>query len=155
MQAKPGIIDALNTVLTLELTAVNRYFLQAEMMANWGYHRLHEKLRQLSLSEMEDAESLIKHILYLEGVPNVQRLNQVQIGETAVENLTIDLGEEKLVVSTLADLIVHSANVQDFTTRGMFEAMIKEEEEHVDWFETQLETISQIGAENYLTEQLH
>jgi bacterioferritin len=155
MQAKPGIIDALNTVLTLELTAVNRYFLQAEMMANWGYHRLHEKIRQLSLSEMEDAESLIKHILYLEGMPNVQRLNQVQIGESAVENLTLDLAEEKLVVSTLADLIVHSANVQDFTTRGMFEAMIKEEEEHVDWFETQLETISQIGAENYLTEQLH
>ena len=155
MQAKPGVIDALNTMLMLELTAVNRYFLQAEMMANWGYERLHAKIRALSLSEMEDAEALIKHILYLEGIPNVQRLNQVQIGETPVENLTLDVAEEKLVVSTLAELIAHCASVQDFTTRGMLEAMIKEEEEHVDWFETQLETIRQIGAENYLTEQLH
>jgi bacterioferritin len=108
----------------------------------------------LARGEMDDAQSLIRHILYLEGIPNMQRLNTVNVGENVLENLQVDLEGEKFAVSTLAQAIAHCAEVGDYTTRGMLEAMIRDEEEHVDWFETQLETIRQIGIENYLTEQV-
>jgi bacterioferritin len=155
MQAKEGVLDWLQNILTMELTAVNRYFVQAEMCQNWGYERLYERLRSISLSEMQDAQRLIRHILYLEGIPNVQRLNQVALGESVLEDLQIDLAAEKEIVNSLAEAIAHCATVSDFTTRGMLEEMIRDEETHVDWFETQLETVRQIGIDNYLTEQLH
>ena len=155
MQAREGVLDFLNRHLTVELTAINQYFLQAEMARNWGFERIYEKFRELSMEEMKDAEVLVGHILFLEGLPNMQRLNQVQIGETIEECFQIDLATEMTAVSGLTEAITHCTNVQDYKTRAMLEEMISEEQGHVDWFETQLEAIRRIGIENYLTEQLH
>jgi bacterioferritin len=154
MQAKPGVVDRLNNHLTLELTAVNTYFLQSEMMKNWGYERLGEKLRAISMEEMKDVEELIQHILYLEGLPNVQRLNDVPVGENVLECLQADLELEKAAVAGLTAAIAHCTSVEDFTTRAKFEEMIASEEEHVDYFETQLETIDQVGLHLYLSQQI-
>ncbi len=154
MQAKEGVIERLNAVLTNELTAVNQYFLQAEMCRNWGLHGLHEKLREFSMMEMKDAQELIQHILYLEGLPNLQRLGPVRIGENALEHLQIDLEYERATVDPLLrEAITHCAQVGDYTTRKMFEEMIEDEEQQVDWLETQMELVTQIGLQNYLTEQ--
>ncbi|MBI3973485.1 MAG: bacterioferritin [Chloroflexi bacterium] len=155
MKAKEGVLDLLNGMLTIELTAINQYFVQAEMCANWGYERLAKKLRNQSIDEMKDAERLIKHILYLEGVPNMQRLGTVRVGENVEEHFRIDLDTERDAVNYLAGAIAHCANAGDYTTRAIFEEMIQEEEAHVDWFETQLETIRQIGLERYLAQQIH
>ena len=154
MQAKPGVIERLNTILTIELTAINQYFVQAEMCRNWGYERLYEKFRNSSMEEMKDTPAIISHILYLEGVPNMQRLNQVRVGENVLEHLQLDLQLEMEVVEALGEAITHCTNVGDYTTRGMFETMIASEEEHVDWIENQLEAINQIGIELYLSQQL-
>ncbi len=155
MQAREGVLDFLNRHLTVEITAINQYFLQAEMARNWGFERIYEKFRELSMEEMKDAEVLVGHILFLEGLPNMQRLNQVQVGETIEECFTIDLATEMSAVALLTEAITHCTNVADYKTRAMLEEMIAEEEGHVDWFETQLEAIQRIGIENYLTEQLH
>ncbi len=155
MQAKPGVIDRLNTILTIELTAINQYFVQAEMCRNWGYERLYQRLKHSSMEEMKDTPDIIAHILYLEGVPNMQRLNQVRVGETVLENLQLDLQLEKEVVEALREAITHCQSVGDYTTRKMFEDMIAGEEEHVDWLENQLEAVNQIGIELYLSQQLH
>jgi bacterioferritin len=155
LRAKDGVITFLNTILTNELTAINQYFIHAEMCENWGYHRLYEKLRELSLSEMRDAEELIEHILYLEGTPNLQRLGQVRVGETPLEQLQLILQAEQEAIGALTEAITHCAQVGDFTTRHKLEAMVTDEDSHVDWLETQLETIRQIGIENYLSQQLH
>jgi bacterioferritin len=155
MQAKPGVIDILNTVLSIELTAVNQYFVQAEMCRNWGFDHLYEKFRASSMEEMQDAQALVRHILFLDGVPNMQRLNQVRVGENVLEDLNADLELELNAVQTLAGGIAHCAEVQDFATRLMLEQMQASEQEQVDWLETQLEVIRQIGIENYLTQQLH
>ena len=154
MQAKPGVLDFLNQILTIELTVINQYFLQAEMCRNWGYEGLYKKIMALARGEMDDAQGLIRHILYLEGIPNMQRLNTVNVGENVLENMQIDLEGEKFAVSTLVEAIGHCAEVGDFTTRGMLEQMIRDEEEHVDWFETQLETIRQLGIEHFLAHHI-
>ena len=155
MKAKDGVIDHLNNLLTIELTAINQYFVQAEMCKNWGFDRLYKRFRDVSLEEMEDAQHLIQHILYLEGVPNLQRLNQVMVGETVMEDLELDLQAEMNAVSALVDAISHCEQVQDYTTRGILQEMIRSEEEHVDWLETQLETIGIIGIDLWLNQQLH
>src|SRR3712207_3662629 len=103
MQAKDGVVDRLNRHLTVELTAINQYFLQAEMCRNWGYERLYKKLRALSLEEMEDAEKLVARILYLDGLPNMQRLGEVRIGETVEELLRLDLQTEREAVDGLRE----------------------------------------------------
>ena len=154
MQAKPGVIDRLNTILTIELTAINQYFVQSEICRNWGYDRLAEKFRHSSMSEMKDAPGIIAHILYLEGVPNMQRLNQVRVGETVLEHLQLDLQLEIEAVEALREAITHCQSVGDYTTRKMFEDMIADEETHIDWIENQLEAINQIGLELYLSQQL-
>jgi bacterioferritin len=154
VQARPGVIDRLNTILTIELTAINQYFVQAEMCKNWGYERLYEKFHHSSLAEMKDTPGIIAHILYLEGVPNMQRLNQVRVGETVLENLNLDLQLEQEAVEALREAITHCQSVGDYTTRRMFEEMIASEEEHIDWIENQLEAIRQIGIELYLSQQL-
>ena len=155
MKAKEGVVDHLNNILTIELTAINQYFVQAEMCKNWGFNRLYQKFRSISMEEMEDAQHLIEHILYLEGVPNVQRLNQVMIGESVPEDLEVDLQSELAAVEALRAAITHCAQMEDYTTRGMFEEMVRSEEEHVDWLETQIETIKIIGLEFYLNQQIH
>jgi bacterioferritin len=154
MKAKEGVLDRLNTILTNDLTAINQYFLQAEMIDNWGYDRLHHKIYEISIDEMKDAKRIIQHILYLEGLPNMQRLGPVRAGETALEHLQLDLELEQQNVTTLTEAIAHCAQVGDFTTRGILEDMVREEEEHIDWLETQLETARQIGTENYLAQQI-
>jgi bacterioferritin len=155
VQAKPGVVDFLNRHLTVELTAINSYFLQSAMAKNWGFERLASKFRELSMAEMKDSEELIDHILYLEGLPNLQRLNELAIGENILECLQVDLEAEKAAVALLGEAIAHCEQVGDYTTRDILTEMIRDEEEHVDWFETQLQTIEQVGLQLYLSQQLH
>jgi bacterioferritin len=154
MQAKPGVVERLNAILTIELTAINQYFVQAEICKSWGYERLYEKFRDSSIAEMKDTQHVISHILYLEGIPNMQRMNQVMIGETVAEHLQLNLDLERQAVETLREGINHCTEVQDYTTRKLFEEMIADEEGHIDWIENQLETIRQIGLELYLSQQI-
>ena len=155
MQAKPGVIERLNSILTIELTAVNQYFVQAEMCRNWGYEELYEKLRDLSLGEMKDAQEMVRYILFLEGVPNLQRLNDVRVGESVPEDFRLDLESELNIIEVLNEAIAHCTQAGDFATRGMLEMMTRDEQAHVDWLETQIEAIRQVGLENYLAQQLH
>lgn len=154
MKAKEGIVELLNKVLTVDLTAINQYFVHAKMCENWGYERLHHKVRERSIDEMKDAEALIEHILYLEGVPNMQRMGTVHVGETVPEQLKLDLKAEQEMLKVLSDGVGHCTKVGDYTTRHMLEDMAKDVDEHIDWIETQLETIQQVGVENYLSEQI-
>lgn len=154
MKAKEGVLDLLNKILTNELTAINQYFIHAEMAENWGFERRYHKIRSFSIDEMKDAEKTIKHILYLEGVPNMQKLGTVRVGETVPEQLGLDLKQEQEAVKLFTEAITHCAKVGDYTTRHLLEDMVKDEESHIDRLETQLETIKQVGVENYLSEQI-
>ena len=154
MKAKKGVVEYLNKLLTNELTAINQYFLHGEMCENWGYARLYHKIRAESVDEMKHAEELIEHILYLEGVPNVQRLNTINIGQTVLEQLKLDLKLEQGAVTLFNEAIGHCAKVGDNTTRDKLEDMLESEEGHVDFIETQLETIKQVGIQNYLSQQI-
>ncbi|MFO0774377.1 MAG: bacterioferritin [Nitrospiraceae bacterium] len=154
MKAKEGVINLLNKILTADLTAINQYFVHAKMCKNWGYERLSHKVYKRSIDEMKDADKLIEHILYLEGVPNVQRMNTVNIGETVPEQFKLDLKAEHEMLSLLSDGVGHCVKVADYTTRHMLEDMAKDVDAHIDWIETQQETIKQIGLENYLAEQI-
>ena len=154
MKAKEGVVDLLNKILTEELTVINQYFLHAKMCKNWGYERLHHHVQERSFSEMKDAQQMIDHILYLEGLPNMQRLGTVKIGESVPEQLKADLDKEKAMVVLLTEGIQHCMKVGDFTTRHMLEDMVKDEDEHIDWIETQQAIIKQVGLENYLSEQI-
>ena len=155
MQGDDRVIEALNDVLTSELTAINQYFIHAKMSANWGYERRAEHVRQESIDEMKHAEQLIERILYFEGTPNMQRLFPVQVGESVQEQLQLDLNVEYEAIPRLNDAIALCVEVGDNGTRELLEDILVSEEEHVDWLETQLETIRQIGIENYLAQQLH
>jgi bacterioferritin len=154
VKAKEGVIERLNTILTNELTGINQYFIHAEMCRNWGFERLYEKLRAFSIDEMKDAQQIIQHILYLEGVPNLQRLGTVRVGENVPEDVQLDLAQEQEAVNTYNEAIAHCAQVGDYTTRNILEELVRDEETHVDWLETQLETIEQVGLERYLAQQI-
>jgi len=154
MKGKKGVVDLLNKILTEELTVINQYFLHARMCENWGYERLEHKVKERSFGEMKDADKIIRHILYLEGLPNVQKLGRVTIGETVPEQLKLDLQKEKDMVKLLTEGIEHCVKVGDYTTRHMLEEMVTDEEEHIDWIETQQESIKQVGLQNYLSEQM-
>ena len=154
MKAKEGVVDYLNRLLTNELTAINQYFLQAEIVENQGFPRLYKELKRLAIEEMKEAEELIEHILYLEGMPNLQRLGPVNIGENVQEHLEQDLQLEVGQDALLAEAIEHCSRVGDFTTRTILERKIEEEKLHIDWVETELETIGQVGLQNYLTQQI-
>jgi len=154
MEAKPGVVEALNNVLTADLTTVNQYFLSAEMCSNWGYQRLYEKFRELSMAEMKDAQELIRHILFLDGVPNVQRLGTVRVGETADEHLRLGLQQERAVIDALNGGIQLTASAGDYMTRNLLEEMVRGEADHVNWFETQLLAMGQVGLQNYLGHQI-
>ena len=154
MKAKEGVIERLNDILTIELTVINQYFVQAEMCKNWGFERMYNRFHANSIEEMQDAQRLISHILYLEGMPNLQRLNQIMVGESVLEDLELDLQSEQGAVETLRQTIAHSASVGDYATRNILEQMVLSEEGHVDWIETQLEAINAIGIDLYLTQQI-
>lgn len=150
-----AIINALNEILTAELTAINQYFIHAKMCDDWGYQKLHEYVRHESIDEMKHAESLIERILYLNGVPNVQRLGKVNIGETVKEQFELDLAFEYEAVPRLQKAIKLCREQGDEGTRVMLDDILTSEEEHIDWLETQLELIQQIGLEGYLAQQIH
>jgi len=154
MQGSPAVIEILNEVLTAELTAINQYFIHARMCDNWGYDRLAEKLRHESIDEMKDADAVIERILYLEGVPNMQRLGSVGVGETVLEQLHLDADLERSAVERYNRGIALAVAEGDNGTRELFERQLRGEEEHLDWIERQLELIDQVGLENYLSQQI-
>ena len=155
MQGNARVIELLNDVLTAELTAINQYFIHAKMMDNWGYERLAEHTRAESIDEMKHAERLIERILFLEGVPNLQRLFPVKVGETVPEQLRLDLDVEYTSIKRLNDGIAVAVEVGDNASRVLLETILVGEEDHADWLETQLEAMRQLGEQNYLAQQLH
>lgn len=154
MKAKNGVLEMLNDILTSELTKVNQYFIHAEMCRNWGYERLYKKIRAESIREMKHAEEIVERILYLDGVPNMQRLGDVNVGETVPEQFQLDLRKEYDSTAVLNGAIATCASIGDNNTRHMLEELLEEAEEQIDWIETQVETIRQVGLENYLAEQI-
>ena len=154
MHGDPRVIEALNDVLTAELTAINQYFIHAKMSSNWGYRRRGAHVRDESIDEMRHAERIIDRILYFDGTPNMQRLFPVRVGETVAEQLELDLAVEHEAVPRLNRGIELCVEVGDNGTRELMADILVSEEEHVDWLETQLETIRQIGLELYLSQQL-
>ena len=154
MKGDKQIISLLNDVLTAELTAVNQYFLHARLCHHWGYGRLYERVRKESIEEMKHADQLIERILYLEALPNLQRYGKVNVGQTVPEQFQLDLLVEYDAVKRLNEAIEACRAAGDNGTRDLLERILREEEQHVDWLETQQETIKQIGVERYLSEQL-
>ena len=154
MQGHADVIELLNEVLTAELTAVNQYFLDAKMCDNWGYERLGKKFRDESIDEMKDADALIERILYLEGMPNLQRLSALHVGETPAEKLTAALELERDAIERLNRGIARSVAVGDNGTRELLADVLKGEEEHADWLEAQLTLIEQVGEPHYLAQQI-
>ena len=154
MKGDPKVIDALNDLLTLELTVVNQYFVHSKMCANWGYKRLADRFRQDAMDEMKDAEEIIDRILYYEGVPNVQRIGTVALGETPQEQLQLALDAERGAVDLLTQSLKVADKAGDEGTREFLAPKIADEEAHIDWFESQLQLIEQVGLENYLAAQI-
>ena len=154
MKVAANIVPLLNDVLTAELTAVNQYFLHARLCGHWGFKRLCEKIRHESIEEMKHADKLIERILFLEGLPNLQRLGKINVGQTVPEQLGLDLAVEYEAIKRLNDAIEACRAAGDNGTRELLEHMLREEEEHADWIETQQEAIKLVGLERYLAEQL-
>jgi len=154
MQGDRDVIDLLNEVLTAELTSVNQYFADAKMCANWGYERLADKFREESIGEMKDADSLIERILYLEGMPNLQRLGSVRIGETVPEKLALALDLERSAIDRLNAGIASCVAAGDNGSRELLDDILEGEEAHADWIETQLELLRQVGEQHYLSQQI-
>jgi len=148
------VINALNEILTNELTAINQYFIHARMCENWGYDRLWHKVREESIGEMKHADELIERILYLEGIPNVQRLGKVNVGQTVPEQFRLDLELERAALRMLNDAIELCRNLSDAGSRELLEHILKNEESHVNWLEAQLALIEQVGEGNYLAQQI-
>lgn len=154
MQGDPQIIDVLNEVLTGELTAINQYFLHSRICKNWGYKKLADYIYKESIDEMKHADALIERVLFLEGLPNVQRLSKVNVGMSVPEILKNDLGVEMVAVPLLKKGIRLCRDASDNGSQDLLLQILKAEEEHVDWLEAQLELIKQLGEQNYLSQQL-
>lgn len=150
MKGDAKVIEHLNRVLYNELTAINQYFLHAKMLKNWGLKALAEHEHHESIDEMKHADRLIERILFLDGLPNLQQLGKLLVGENPREVLECDLKLEHAALPDLKAGIVHCEQVGDFVSRELFEEILASEEEHIDWIETQLGLIARIGLENYL-----
>ena len=155
MKGNEEVIQVLQDVLCAELTAVNQYWVHHRMLDNWGLHRLSHHAREESIDEMKDADRVIERILFLEGVPNMQRLNPVRVGETVPEQLAADLAVEQAAVARYNRAIELCVAKSDNGTRALCERHLVGEEEHLDWIEAQLGLIETIGLERYLAEQMH
>ncbi|HEV8585756.1 MAG TPA: bacterioferritin [Methylomirabilota bacterium] len=154
MKGHEQVIQVLNDVLTAELTAINQYWIHARMCENWGYERLWKKIREESLGEMKHADRLVERILYLEGVPNLQKLGKVNVGQIVKEQLRLDLEVEKSAVKSLNAGIELARSLGDNGTRELLESMLEGEEGHANWLEAQLTLIEQVGEGNYLAQQI-
>jgi len=154
MKGNDEVLTLLNNLLTNELTAINQYYVHAKMCANWGFERLAHKIREESIDEMRHADQVISRILFLEGVPNLQRYNKLHVGETVKEQLESDLQLEYSAIAFLNQSIEVARRVVDNATEDMLTKILVGEEEHTDWLETQLELIRQVGEQNYLSQQL-
>ena len=154
MKGDPKIIDLLNEILTGELTAINQYFLHAKMCQNWRYERLYEHIRKESIDEMKHADMLIERILYLEGLPNLQRLGKLNIGQSVVEMLKNDLGVEQVAIPLLNRAIAECRQAGDNGSEALLTDILRSEEHHVDWLEAQLEQVKQVGEAQYLSQQI-
>ena len=148
------VVDLLNQALTLELTVTNTYFLHARMLDNWGLGNLGKVFYDLSIEEMKDADSLINRILMFDGHPNVQKLGAITVGEDAEEMLTLALEGEKVAVAQFNAAAKECHELGDHGTAAVFEDMVREEEEHADWFEGQLDAIARVGVQQYLARQV-
>jgi bacterioferritin len=154
VRGDPQILEILNEILTAELTAINQYFIHARMCDNWGYQRLYKKKWDESLDEMKDADRVIARILFLDGVPNMQRLDPVRVGEDPVEQHRLDLAMELAAVARYNRAIALCTEKNDGGTRELLEDILKGEEESVDWLESQLHIVGEIGKERYLAEMI-
>lgn len=154
MKGNDEVIAVLQDVLCAELTAVNQYFIHARMCDNWGYKRLAEHIRKESIEEMHHAQEIIDRILYFDGAPNMQKYMKINVGKTVPEQFQLDLDVEYQAVPRLNRGIEVARAQGDNGTRSLLEHILKEEEEHVDWLEAQLGILKEIGAENYLAQQL-
>jgi bacterioferritin len=154
MKGDPRIIDLLNDVLTGELTAINQYFLHAKMCLNWGYMYLGKKIYEESIDEMKHADKLVERILFLDGLPNLQKLNKIAIGQNVIEILKNDLAFESATVPRLNAGIQLCRDVGDNGSETLLTYILVESEKHVDWLESQLELVSQVGDAHYLAQQI-
>jgi len=149
MKGDAKVIEHLNRVLKNELTAINQYFLHARMFKNWGLSKLDAKEYEESVDEMRHADRLIERILFLEGLPNLQDLGRLRLGENTQEILKCDLALEHEAMPNLREAIAYCEEIKDYVSRELFESILAGEEEHVDWLETQLELIARVGLQNY------
>lgn len=149
MKGDANINDYLNQILSIELTSINQYFLHARMFKNWGLSKLNEKCYKKSIKDMKQADQLIERILFLEGLPNLQRLNHLRIGESTIEMLACDFEQIQEQFLVMKEAIAYCESVKDFVTRDLLQDIEEYEEEHLDWLETQQHLITEIGIENY------
>jgi bacterioferritin len=154
MKGDAKVIEFLNKVLYNELTAINQYFLHYRMFKNWGYQELAEHEYKESIEEMKHADHLIERILFLEGLPNLQHLAKLRIGENVLECIQGDLDLELAAAKDLRAAIGHCEGVADYVSRDLFRTILHDEEEHIDWLETQLSLVKDIGAERYLQSKM-
>lgn len=154
MKGHPKIIEALNKVLTSELTAINQYFLHARMLEDWGMAKLGRLEYEASIDEMKHADQLIKRILFLEGLPNLQKLNKIRIGQNIKEVLECDLAVENEAVPNLKECIKLAEELQDYVSRDLFRSILDSEEHHIDWLETQHGLLEKVGEQNYIQSQM-